>query len=430
MLSVALKKSPHQAFVPVHGFVRSFLSSEAVKDVKVTAFDVDENKKINPLPFAICYTDSEGNYDFESQVGKEIFIKLEHKDYHATVSGCVKVPPEGIFDSKNPFNHLASQLPSLFFGTKVFGFAMNTPLTREGKVQAVALTATDAGTTLRDFPHGLDGVRAELFFDDPQLQEKWLHVQGQRVINKFNNETINIAGNAVSILTALFLYSQMQKVWQSILAGVTAKTISAVIAWKYFVSVVVPFYWDVWKRWPLKDYTNPLNHDLEQTSRDGGILFNLKDLNLPSSGARFTIRATKPGVKFNEITGYAFPDTLTIYSPPYTLAVVPTPNAKPKTQDLSIPEQKGRPVRLVKSLGVGFLMSLMSYYLTRNTLKAGGCGGLSAVSTMLLLEFLYKKTAEKNSLLQYSIFNKRSAPNEAALDHSKRSLYNLSRSPT
>ncbi len=59
---------------------------------------------------------------------------------------------------------------------------------------------------------------------------------------------------------------------------------------------LVPFYFDIFKRGPLKGKTNPFTKGLTATSEDGGVgLFNL-----PPSDVPYTISAVKPGVIFSE----------------------------------------------------------------------------------------------------------------------------------
>lgn len=57
-----------------------------------------------------------------------------------------------------------------------------------------------------------------------------------------------------------------------------------------------PFYFDVFKKGPLKDKTNPFPRDLTETSEDGGAAF----FNLPPRDEPYTISAVKAGVTFTE----------------------------------------------------------------------------------------------------------------------------------
>jgi len=57
-----------------------------------------------------------------------------------------------------------------------------------------------------------------------------------------------------------------------------------------------PFYFDIFKDGPLKDYPNPFTKGLTQTSADGGVVF----ANLEPRDDYYTLTAIKPGVGFTQ----------------------------------------------------------------------------------------------------------------------------------
>lgn len=57
-----------------------------------------------------------------------------------------------------------------------------------------------------------------------------------------------------------------------------------------------PFYFDIFKDGPLKDYTNPFTHGLQQTTEDGGIAY----FNLPPRDEPYRLIAEKEGKSFTE----------------------------------------------------------------------------------------------------------------------------------
>lgn len=59
---------------------------------------------------------------------------------------------------------------------------------------------------------------------------------------------------------------------------------------------VVPFYFDIFKEGPLKNYTNPFTRGLTQTTEDGGFAF----FNLPPRDEPYRIIAEKSGTLFSE----------------------------------------------------------------------------------------------------------------------------------
>lgn len=58
-----------------------------------------------------------------------------------------------------------------------------------------------------------------------------------------------------------------------------------------------PYYLDIFKDGPLKDYTNPFSKGLTATSKDGGVIFaNLEPSNMP-----YYFTANKSGMRFNTV---------------------------------------------------------------------------------------------------------------------------------
>lgn len=57
---------------------------------------------------------------------------------------------------------------------------------------------------------------------------------------------------------------------------------------------VVPFYFDIYHSWPLKNKTNPFSKNLKQTSEDGGVAF----FNVPPSDTPYQLIATEAGKQF------------------------------------------------------------------------------------------------------------------------------------
>lgn len=75
---------------------------------------------------------------------------------------------------------------------------------------------------------------------------------------------------------------------------------------------VKPFYFGIFKRGPLKDKTNPLQHHLTASSLDGGVGY----LNLPPRDEPYTLTAVKAGVTFNEVKFIARKGMFINISPP------------------------------------------------------------------------------------------------------------------
>lgn len=75
---------------------------------------------------------------------------------------------------------------------------------------------------------------------------------------------------------------------------------------------IKPFYFDVFKSGPLKDYTNPFTRTLTATSKDGGIAY----FNLPPSDQPYTLSAVKKGVVFSEAQFLCRKGALINISPP------------------------------------------------------------------------------------------------------------------
>lgn len=73
-----------------------------------------------------------------------------------------------------------------------------------------------------------------------------------------------------------------------------------------------PFYFDVFKRGPLKNKTNPFTRNLTFTSEDGGAGF----FNLTPSDQPYTITAIKNGVRFSEVQFICRKDAFINISPP------------------------------------------------------------------------------------------------------------------
>lgn len=57
-----------------------------------------------------------------------------------------------------------------------------------------------------------------------------------------------------------------------------------------------PYYYDIFKSGPLKDYTNPITRGLTETTKDGGVVF----ANLEPQATPYTLTAFKPGVLFSQ----------------------------------------------------------------------------------------------------------------------------------
>ncbi|TAK74146.1 MAG: carboxypeptidase regulatory-like domain-containing protein [Gammaproteobacteria bacterium] len=70
----------------------------------------------------------------------------------------------------------------------------------------------------------------------------------------------------------------------------------AVITLTPAVNNAVPFYFDIFKKGPLKGKTNPFTKGLTETTEDGGVAF----FNLPPRNEPYTISAVKSGTVFSE----------------------------------------------------------------------------------------------------------------------------------
>lgn len=59
-----------------------------------------------------------------------------------------------------------------------------------------------------------------------------------------------------------------------------------------------PYYFDIFKDWPLKNYPNPTTRGLTQTTEDGGVIF----ANLEPRDEPYVLMAYKPGVSFTQMS--------------------------------------------------------------------------------------------------------------------------------
>lgn len=76
---------------------------------------------------------------------------------------------------------------------------------------------------------------------------------------------------------------------------------------------IKPFYFSIFKSWPLKYKTSPFNRRLTSTSLDGGIIY----ANIPPSDTPYTLSAVKEGVTFNEVKFIARRGMFINLSPPH-----------------------------------------------------------------------------------------------------------------
>lgn len=272
-----------------------------------------------------------------------------------------------------------------------FALTMGTPPNKKGYMQAVAATVTEANTKLRDFPHGLPGVKVTLKFDDRRIQNAWKEEQKKNATYKKRNRRLDQATYLFSLIALSITYYATKKFCRALAFGAATKLISSAIAWRFLKAAVTIFYWAAFKRGYLAGYTDPTDDSLEETSRDGGVLFNLCNLNLPMNGASYTLTALKPGYVFKPLRGRVFPDELDIHTMPHTLQAEPHENDAPKIKSDEL-EEKGRPIRLLKSLTIGASVALLTYYKTKCILQACRNGALTAPTALFILEGLYKKT--------------------------------------
>lgn len=92
---------------------------------------------------------------------------------------------------------------------------------------------------------------------------------------------------------------------------------------------IKPFYFGIFESGPLKDKTNPLQHNLTSSSFDGGIGY----LNLPPRDEPYKLTAVKAGVTFNEVKFKARKGAFINISPPHGPMVQREDNNDPQVQE-------------------------------------------------------------------------------------------------
>ncbi len=361
----------------VKAFARSFLTTNALTDATVYAYELDavDKNKINPVPIKTLITDKNGDIEFDWPINKPVTLRIEKPGYHAIQSGIIPVPPEGINDPDRVKN-ISFQVPSSFLGVKGFAYAMHGKLTDDGKAQAVVATVAELGMTMDDLPQGCVGATAKLVFHDAKLQAQWEALLKRDPSTKKYKERLYATTNVVTAVSALAAYYHTRNLIKTLLTAVATKTITATIAWKYLNRAIHVFYFDVCKVWPLTNKTNPFERSLISVSPDGGVIFNLRDLELPLDGAKFTMKVTGPnGVLVSDGEGFAFPGILTNLSPDGRGLTCP--------MSLTVPNPSGR---LMYGSGIETLAKMVA------------CGGSTAYGMYKLLQHT-ELTAEHKKML-------------------------------
>jgi hypothetical protein len=395
------------------GIARSFVSSNNIKDMRVNLYSPDAKADTADSSILTTTTQSNGEFKLASASSNDLILEFQHWFYHPTVKGGTQIPTDGINDP-DPLKNLTIQIPD-WISIYLFAFLLGATTTREGYFQGVCSNVTEANTTLRDFPHGLNGVKVELLFHDPKLQSAWKLEQSHdidyRKMNNFLDKLTTLHSVGITLLayysfhkTEASLKTKLTHILAAIAIGLADKTIHALIAWRYYKDTITTFYLAAWKRGYLKGYTDPTNDRLTLTSKDGGVLFNLKNLKLPESGAKFTLVATKKGYRFEPISGYALPNKFVVFTHPQALTAAPTENDKPKIKAHDL-EEKGRPIRLLKSLTLGSSVAIASYLKGQSVLRALTSGAITATVALFCLEGLYKKTINPRTIFGSSLQN-------------------------
>lgn len=355
--------------VPVKGFARDFLRGDPLPNGIVMAYESDplDDKKINLKPIYTLITDKNGVFGpFDWPVGKAVSLRFSMKGYHTIQSGTIIVPEEGINHTEMVKN-ISFQVPSALIAVKGFAYAMNSATLKDGRIQCVVATIAEPNMTMDDLPQGCVGATAELKFHDETLQRQWLALQKRDRDAKDYNNKWKLVSRAAGLLSGLAAWYMTGHIIKSTMAAVAAGALSSILAWKFLIKVVRTFYFGVWKSGPLTHKTNPFDTELTSSSPDGGVLFNLKDLELPEEGAKFTIFVKGPNsTKINSVEGHAFPNILTNFSPPFCPTAQSMPEPSQRLMYGPSPDEKIIPKLVTKSGMFTTVAALGMYYKTRN----------------------------------------------------------------
>ena len=364
--------------VPVRTFARSFLTSNPLTKATIHLYEEDEkSSKLQLISSAI--TDEKGDAPlFYCEPNKRVAMRIECEGYQTTQTGIITVPTEGINDSKQAKN-VAHQVPSNGLGVKGFAIAMQVPLTKDGFAEGVIATVAEEGVTLDDLPQGCPGATGTLEFEDPNIQAAWEIIVKQNATNRRFNDFLQYGRYATTAAAAATTWMKTKSPLATAGAAITTHGSSAVITQK-LAKTVNPYYFGVWQSGPLKYKTNPWGGNDIRTTPDGGIYFNTQGLNLPATGAKFTLTIRYKDQVIKR-TGYAFPNSLTNLAPPHGPAVKVLAEVSQRFMYGPLPAKEEEiPALTAKSLGVGVIASVASLVATTNKPLSAAIG---AIGTLL-----------------------------------------------
>lgn len=159
-----------------------------------------------------------------------------------------------------------------------FPYPVGEPITL--KFEKWGYQTTQSSTVIVP-PEGLTGPYDNITFQVPSIETYYLLA---------NVIGASIDENSCHITTTITAY---HKTLEDVPQGIADATVTITPSVNQ-----IPFYFDIFKKGPLKDKTNPFTRGLTKTSEDGGVAL----FNLPASEQPYVITAEKQGMKFTEST--------------------------------------------------------------------------------------------------------------------------------